>query len=117
LLVGPPTTTITQAEVDAITPAQLESLVNRRFGTKTQSFISADSPAAIGASGYRLVFAYHSSANALTSITSGSSFNQISAFKKGTNNKTITTASGSSQSYIYYVSNATNSWNGTVNIS
>ena len=111
LVVGPPATPITQGEVDAITGSQIEGFTNLRFGTKSQSFVTNDSLI----SGSRLVFAYLASAGNLTQITkTGSTFNVLTSFKKGTNPLNVVTASGATYSYIYYVANATNSWNTTV---
>ena len=111
LVVGPPATPITQPEVDAITGTQIEAFTNLRFGTKSQSFVTNDSTIP----GSRLVFAYLASAGNLTQITkTGSTFNVLTSFKKGTNPLNIVTASGATYSYIYYVANATNSWNTTV---
>ena len=111
LVVGPPATPITQGEVDAITGSQIEGFTNLRFGTKSQSFVTNDSTI----SGSRLVFAYLASAGNLTQVTkTGSTFNVLTSFKKGTNPLNIVTASGATYSYIYYVANATNSWNTTV---
>ena len=82
-----------------------------KFGTKSQSFVTNDSTIP----GSRLVFAYLASAGNLTQVTkTGSTFNLVTAFKKGTNPINVVTASGATYSYIYYVANATNSWNTTV---
>jgi hypothetical protein len=111
LVVGPPLTPITQVEADTITGSDIAGFTNLRFGTKSQSFVTNDSTIP----GSRLVFAYLASAGNLTQVTkTGSTFNLVTAFKKGTNPINVVTASGATYSYIYYVANATNSWNTTV---
>ena len=112
LIVGPPLTPISQIEVDAITALQIQGFTRYKYGTKSQSLSGIDD--SVGSEGYgaRLVFGYLASAGNISSLLwNGGAVNQVGAFTRGTSPLTITTISGASYSYIYYVANAANAWN------
>ena len=113
LVVGPPLTPITQPEVDAITAGEIEGLANLRFGGRAQTFSSND----LTPSGNRLVFAYPASLGDVNTLTAGSPLDHLGAFTRCTTPIHITTVSGATISYIYYVANAANSWNETITTS
>jgi hypothetical protein len=83
-----------------------------RFGGKAQSFAVND-----GAydPGYRVVFAYPASLGDLSTLTvTGSSINQLGAFKRASVDVAIVTLSGVTTAYRVYVANANNSWSTTI---
>ena len=111
--------TATGADVDSIDIALIQAFTNLRFGTaRAQTFVVNDGASAPGSGyGYRLVFAYKSSyGNIATLTTTGTAVNQATAFVRCTTPVNFTTISGQTQQYIYYVANAANSWNTTINI-
>jgi len=109
--VGPVSLPISQATVDGITATQIQNLGNYRYGTKVnQSFTVNDNAPGLG-TGWRVVFAYLATAGDLTTLTvTGSSINQAGAFKRATNDITITTLTGITAIYRLYVSNADKTW-------
>jgi hypothetical protein len=112
LIVGPPLTPISQVEVDAIIASQIQGFTRYRYGTKSQSLSGIDDSISSQGYGARLVFGYLASAGNISSVLwNGGAVNQVGAFTRGTSTLTITTISGASYSYIYYVANAANAWN------
>ena len=119
LLIGPVSLPISQSTVNSITSSQIQGLGNYNFGGKNQAFSVNDGGAGLGA-GWRVIFAYPASYGNLGSLNvTGSTVNQIGAFTKLNSPSyiAITTLSGASINYTFYVANADHSWNTTITIS
>lgn len=119
LQVGPISLPISQAEVNAVTVSQIQGLGNYRFGGKSQVFTVNDGATGLG-TGWRVVFAYPSSYGSLSILNvTGSSINQVGAFTQlsSPSSINITTLSGVSVAYTFYVANADYSWNTTITTS
>jgi hypothetical protein len=117
LNIGPVSTPISQPTVDGITASQIQTLTQIAYnlGNRNQSFAVNDGGSGLGA-GWRVVFAYPASLGDLTQLTvTGSTLNQLGAFKKATSDVTILTIAGTNVAYRLYVANADNAWNTTIN--
>ena len=116
LQVGPISTPISQAQINAITASQIQSFtqIAYKLGGKAQSFAVNDTGSGLG-QGWRVVFAYPASLGDLSTLTvTGSTLNQAGAFTRATSDVNIITIAGTTVAYRLYVSNADASWNTTI---